>query len=120
MKLALDVARPDDKGWIDNAYEEALLTATQEEEAAARQLADNWRKAYGSDSTGATPLMIPTPPVTPAPAPAMATPVPPPVRAPGAQPQAPRQLVKPIEQQSEFNTLPTNMQVPNKATPPAE
>jgi hypothetical protein len=128
MKLALDVARPDDKSWIDNAYEEALLTATQEEEAAARRLADDWRKAYGPNANGTTPLIVPTPQVAPAPAPAMATnPVPPPVRAPGVQPPAPRQLAtpsggtaKPIEQQNEFNTLPTNMQVPTTASPPAE
>lgn len=133
MKLALDVAKPEDKAWIDNAYEEALLTATQDEEAAARDLAQDWRNAYGPDANGTTsaaPLVVQTPPVAPATAPVMVTApvVPPPVRAPGIGPAPSRQLVatppagtaKPIEQQNEFNTLPTNMRVPTAASPPAE
>ena len=135
IKFALEVARPEDKAWIDREYEEALLTAKKDEETQALTLVSEWKKVYTPDSTGTTsPLIVATPPAAPVAAPPVAaapTP-PPPVRAPGAAPQAPRQFASPppatgnrpapVEQHNEYNTLPTRLPnaLPPAATPPEE
>jgi TPR repeat protein len=130
--LALEGAKPEDKAWIDGIHQEALLTASKEDEAQAIRLAQDWKKAYETDSTGSTaPLIIATPP---------AQLVPPPVRAPGAPPpsqhaapthQPGRQQIavptpplpspsgKSIEQNT-YGTLPTGADLPPAAAPAAE
>jgi hypothetical protein len=115
MLLALEGARLEDRGWMEGLYQDALITASQDEEAEAVKLAADWKKAYGPDSTSSTlPLMA-----------APANTIPPPVRAPGAPPSgAPKQqvvsppaAVKSIEQQNTFGTLPTGANVPPDASP---
>jgi hypothetical protein len=123
--FALDSARPDEKSWIDNMYQEALFTASKDEEAQADRLAKEWKKAYEADTTGSAPMLLASPPQM----------VPPPTRAPGLPAHsAPRQLATPpsssgsnppvanraIEQQSEYGNMPTGANVPATASPPAE
>lgn len=134
--FALESAKPEDKAWIDSIHQEALILASKEEEAQAIRLAHDWKKAYDAETTGAAPpMLLASPPQI----------VPPPVRAPGApphvivgQPQQPapqqrqQQLAtpqpgtaatpgaKPIEQQNEYGTMPTGVNVPATASPPAE
>jgi hypothetical protein len=108
MMLALDSAKPDEKPWIDRVYQDALLTASRDDEGQARRLAQDWKRAYEADATGSAPLVIANP-----------TMVPPPVRAPGAPgtPQIARQPgVKSIEQ-NEYGTTPTGANVPPAASP---
>jgi hypothetical protein len=126
IKFALEVARPEDKVWIDREYEEALLTAKKEEEKDALLLVAEWKKAYAPESTGTTSPLIVSPPAQVAPAPLIASP-PPPVRAPGAPPQPrlatpPANVKPPVEQQNEYGTLPTRLPnaLPPAATPPEE
>jgi TPR repeat protein len=122
--LALESAKPEDKAWIDSIHQEALILASKEEESQAIRLAHDWKKAYDAETTGAAPPML------------LAVPqiVPPPVRAPGAPPHVAgqRQLAtpqpgtatqpaaKPMEQQNEYGTMPTGVNVPATASPPAE
>jgi uncharacterized protein len=123
IKLALDSARPEDKAWIDSQYEEALITASKDEEAQALALVDEWKRAYSSpDTTGSTPPVIATSPAPPAaqqpPAVASTPPVPP--RAPNSQP--PAKLATPSapafgtkvgdQQQTEYGTQSTGAKVP--------
>jgi hypothetical protein len=113
MMLALDGAKSDEKPWIDRVYQDALLTASRDDEVQAQRLAQEWKRAYESETTGSAPLVAGNPSV-----------VPPPVRAPGAPPtlqarQQPPQGtpgVKNVEQ-NEFNTLPTGANVPPAASP---
>lgn len=131
LKFALDTAKPEEKPWIDRQHEEAMLTAGKDEEAEALKLVQEWKKAYGPDSTGTTsPLIVQTPPAATPPAavpPVVAGtpgPVPAPVRNPNQPQPAPRQLatpsvpgaLKPIEQQNTFSTQPTGANLP-PATP---
>ena len=133
IKFALETAKPEEKVWIDRQHEEAMLTAGKDEEAEANRLVQEWKKAYGPDSTGTTsPLIVPTPPAAtppvPLPPPAVAgtpgTQVPAPVRNPNLPQPAPRQVatpsvpggLKPIEQQNTFSTQPTGANLP-AATP---
>jgi hypothetical protein len=134
--FALESAKPEDKAWIDSIHQEALILASKEEEAQAIRLAHDWKKAYDAETTGAAPpMLLASPPQI----------VPPPVRAPGAPPhvivgqpqQSPPQQrqqqlatpqpgtattpgAKPIEQQNEYGTMPTGVNVPATASPPAE
>jgi uncharacterized protein len=133
IKFALDISSAEDRGWIDREYEEAKLTAKNEEETEALRLVAEWKRAYSTDSTGTTsPLIVPTPPVTtsapPEPAVAATPPMPSSPRAAGAQTlPAPRQQVatpaiggngvKPIEQQDSYNTQPTGQKIPAADAP---
>lgn len=111
MMLALDGAKADEKPWIDRVYQDALLTASREDEVQAQRLAQEWKKVYESETTGSTPPLVATNPTT----------VPPPVRAPGATQFGARQpggapVAKSIEQ-NEYNTTPTGANVPPAASP---
>ena len=111
MMLALDGAKADEKPWIDRVYQDALLTASRDDEVQAQHMAQEWKRAYESDTTGSTPVAIATP-----------TLVPPPVRAPGATQLGSRQPgtgapgAKSIEQ-NEYNTTPTGASLPPQASP---
>jgi uncharacterized protein len=134
IKFALDTAKPEDRVWIDREYEEAMLTAKKDEETDAMRMVDEWKKAYGTDSTGTTsPLIVPPPPaVAPPPAePVIATtpPLPSSARAgapaasgskQAATPASSGTGVKALEQQNTFSTQPTGAKIPAEASPPVE
>lgn len=115
MLLALEGAKAEDRGWVESLYQDALLTASQDEEADAIKLAADWKKTYGPDSTSSTSPLIAAP----------VTPVPPPVRAPGQPPATgqrqiaapPASPARPIEQQNTFGTMPTGANVPPAVSP---
>lgn len=107
--MGLEGAKTEDRKWIEGVYQEALLTASKEEEETAIQLARDWKKAYNSEPTATIAAPV----------------VPPPVRAPGAPVAAPKQLASPgaikrPEHQSEFNTTPTGADVPPAVSPVEE
>lgn len=112
MMLALDGAKPDEKPWIDRVYQDALLTASREDESQAQRLAQEWKRAYEADTTGSTPQLLANPSA-----------VPPPVRAPGAPPATQVGSRQPAGgpnrnvEQNEFNTMPTGASVPPAASP---
>jgi uncharacterized protein len=135
IKFALDTAKPEDRVWIDREYEEAMLTAKKDEETDAMRMVDEWKKAYGTDSTGTTsPLIVPTPPaVAPPPAePVIATTTPPLPSSARAGPSAatvPKQAATPaaggagariVEQHNTFSTQPTGGKVTPETSPPPE
>jgi hypothetical protein len=128
IKFALESARPDEKLWIDRQHEEALITAKKDEEAEAIRLVEQWKKAYGPETTGATsPLVVQTPPAAnpPAQLPTYATQPPAPTRAPGQPQVAPKAVATPVAPGApktieQHNTLPTGVNVPTNASPPAE
>jgi uncharacterized protein len=115
MMLALDGSKPEEKAWIDRLYQDALLTASRDEEKQAQLLMQDWKRAYDAETTGTTspPLVTATPSV------------PPPVKAPGApqqqlQGRAPSPAGAPVAksiQQNEYNTTPTGADVPPAASP---
>ena len=117
----LDSARPEDKAWIDSQYEEALITASKDEESQALRLVDEWKRAYNPDTTGSTPPAVATSPAPPAAqSPAVASTPPLPLRAPNGQP--PAKLATPSapafgtkvgdQQQTEYGTQSTGAKVP--------
>lgn len=113
IMMGLEGARAEDKKWIEGVYQEALLTASKDEEESAVQLFRDWKRAYNAEPTASTPAIVATPQV------------PPPVRAPGAPNAAPRQLATPgaikrPEEQTEFGTTPTGADIPPIVSPVEE
>jgi len=107
--LAREGVKPEDKVWVEGYYQDALITASRDEEAEAIRLVQEWKKAYGSESTASTPMVMANPQV------------PPPVRAPGLPPAAGQKIatpgaVKSIEQNA-FGNTPTGANVPPAVSP---
>lgn len=46
--LAKDGCEPDDRAWITSLYDDAMITATHDEEAEAVRVAAEWRSTYGT------------------------------------------------------------------------
>lgn len=118
LMLAREGASPEDRSWIQRAFDDAMLTASAEQEYESAAIAKNWKGSYGPDDGVETVNAIPVPSViNPAqptsqtaamPGTREADGVPLPVRAPWR------------EEQNHFGSTPTGADVPPSADPLAQ
>jgi uncharacterized protein len=111
LMAAVKNTSPGDAGWIRRAYEDALLTASNQEEAEARRLSSSLQSSSGGN-TSASPIVISTPSTIP---PTITNS---PVPFPGST-SNPTRVGAPKET-NEYTTMPTGATVPLTAAPPSE
>lgn len=115
LMLAREGAATEDRSWIERSYDDAMLTASKDEEFESAALAKNWKGAYGTEPASTLEATNAIPMDSPVVAAREDDGVPLPVRAPWHQANAP--MPNSGGEENQFRTLPTGADVPAAVSP---